>query len=449
MQNQTWSKSSWRKFPISQSPNWPDPNEANRVKEELSHLPALVFAGETRRLQQLIAEAGAGKAFILQAGDCAEEFSRCNGPSIHNFVRVILQMAVILAYSTGKRIVNVGRIAGQYAKPRSSEYETINGVQLPIYRGDMVNSNAAQLDARRPDPTRMIEGYFRSAATLNLVRAFMHGGYAELDFVKAWHHDFDQYFPINPEYELLSQEIRKAISFIHAIEEKDSMTHSALSEIYTSHEALLLDYEEAMTRIDTTTGLWYDTSAHFLWVGERTRQADQAHIEFLSGINNPIGIKIGPDYQIDEIIDVIEKLNPENLPGKITLISRFGSQLVTLKLPELIRVVKEKSLSVTWLCDPMHGNTTLHPSGRKTRNLRDILHEIEQNLTIHKQLGTILGGIHLEITGEHVTECISDAHNQNNVDSLDNFQSTCDPRLNVVQSVDLAFKLAKMLERKL
>lgn len=445
MQNLSWSKTSWRQFPISQSPKWPDPDDANRVVEELSQLPALVFAGETRRLQHLIAEAGAGRAFILQAGDCAEEFSRCNGPRIHNFVRVILQMAVILAYSTGKRIVNIGRIAGQYAKPRSSDYETIEGVQLLSYRGDMVNSISANHTTRTPDPQRMIEGYFRSAATLNLVRAFMHGGYAELDFVKAWHHDFDQYFPMNSEYESLSQEISKAISFIHAIEHQDSISQSTLSEIYTSHEALLLDYEEAMTRVDTTTGLWYDTSAHFLWVGERTRQADQAHIEFLSGINNPIGIKIGPDYQINEIIDVIVKLNPENIPGKVTLISRFGSLLVTHRLPELIRAVSEKSLSVTWLCDPMHGNTTLHTSGQKTRNLRDVLDEIEQSLAIHMQMGTIMGGVHLEITGEHVTECISDATDQSNKESLDNFQSTCDPRLNVVQSVDLAFKLAKMM----
>ncbi len=321
-----WTKFSWRSFPVRQQPTWPDAHDCEDTLKMLSQLPALVFAGESRELRQHLVKAAEGKAFVLHCGDCAEDFSRCSGPRIHDLVKVILQMSIILAYAGEKQVVNIGRIAGQYAKPRSSETENVDGKEIPSYRGDMVNSPEATLEARTPDPRKMLEGYFRATATLNLVRAFTRGGYAALDQVHAWHRDFLDAFPANQKYEELVMGIRKAINFTTAIGLDIHAPELNQVTLYTSHEALLLEYEEAMTRIDTTTGDWYDTSAHMLWIGDRTRQLDGAHVEFLRGVCNPLGMKIGPDHDIDDIKQIIEKLNPENDPGRLTLITRFGAE---------------------------------------------------------------------------------------------------------------------------
>ena len=428
-----------------QQPTWPNANDCEDTLKTLSQLPALVFAGESRELKQQLANAVEGKAFVLQCGDCAEDFFRCNGPRIHDLVKVILQMSIILAYAGEKQVVNIGRIAGQYAKPRSSNTEKVGGVEIPSYRGDMVNSPEPTLQARTPNPRKMLEGYFRATATLNLVRAFTRGGYAALDQVHAWHQDFLDVFPANQKYEELAMGIRKAINFTTAIGLDMHAPQLNQVTLYTSHEALLLEYEEAMTRIDTTTGDWYDTSAHMLWIGDRTRQLDGAHVEFLRGVCNPLGMKIGPEHDIDDIKQIIEKLNPKNDPGRLTLITRFGAERVNLFLPQLLREMKREGFNLVWICDPMHGNTYRNRYSKKTRKFEDILKEIHDFFKIHRAEGTIAGGVHLELTGDSVTECVGGSRQLTDKALDQNYETNCDPRLNAEQAVEIAFELAEIL----
>ena len=422
-----WNKFSWRSFPIQQQPLWPDIRICEDAINKLSNLPSLVFAGETRALKQQLAEVVEGKAFILQAGDCAEEFSRCNGSRIHDLLKVILKMSIILAYAGEKKVIKIGRMAGQYAKPRSS-----NG------------ANPTSLD-RTPDPNRMIEGYFRATATLNLMRAFTRGGYASLDRIKSWSDASFGSFPDNKKYDNLVMGIRKSINFLTAI--GLDVTDPQLNEItmFTSHEALLLEYEEALTRIDTTTGKWYDTSAHMVWIGDRTRQIEGAHVEFLSGVCNPIGVKIGPNHDIENIKSLIRKLNQDNDPGRLTLITRFGAGKIEKYLPQLLREIKREGFSILWSCDPMHGNTYINKFEKKTRNIKDILKEIKTCSEIHHSEGTFMGGVHLELTGDNVTECIGGNRDLLDKDLDVNYLSTCDPRLNAEQAVELAFEVAEIL----
>lgn len=442
-----WTKLSWRSFPILQHPVWPDASVCGDILKKISNLPALVFAGETRMLKQQLAEALEGKAFVLQAGDCSEDFSRCNGPRIHDLLKVILKMSIIIAFAGEKKVIKVGRIAGQYAKPRSSDTETIGGLEIPSYRGDMVNSPDPTLEARTPDPRRILEGYFRAAATLNLVRAFTKGGYAALDKVRSWSEASFGSFPASRKYDELVTGIRKAVNFMTAI--GIDIRAPQLNEInmYTSHEALLLEYEEAMTRIDTTTGDWYDTSAHMLWIGDRTRQIDGAHVEFLRGVCNPLGVKIGPNHNIENIKRIIQKLNPGNDSGRLTLITRFGAGKTKLLLPNLLREVKNEGFNVVWVCDPMHGNTYVNERSQKTRKYEDILQEIRDFFQLHQVAGTIAGGVHLELTGDNVTECIGGNRKLLDKDLNLNYQTNCDPRLNAEQSVELAFEIAEILRR--
>jgi len=446
MQNPNqWTKSSWRRFPAKQQPVWPDPRAAREVLKKISHLPALVFAGESRSLKRDLAEVLDGRAIVLQAGECSEDFSRCHGPYIHNLLKVILQMSVIITYAGEKKVVKIGRLAGQYAKPRSADTEKVGEIILPVYRGDMINSPEPTPPARKPDPRRMLEGYYRATATLNLVRAFTKGGYASLDQVHSWSEVSLKAFSKNPQYEALVSGIKKAIRFMDAIGIKNS--HPQLNEVslYTSHEALLLEYEEALTRIDTTTGDWYDTSANMLWIGDRTRQPEGAHVEFARGICNPIGVKIGPNYNVVEIKKLAELLNPCNEAGRLTLITRMGSEKIKSLLPPLLREMKKEGFKIVWLCDPMHGNTYINRQGQKTRRYQDILKEIVLFWEIHRAEGTIAGGVHLELTGEDVTECTGGKKRLHDRDLKMNYQTNCDPRLNAEQAVELAFELAAII----
>lgn len=447
MKQKFWSPGSWQACPILQQPNWPDLDEYRGILVQLKRLPALVFAGECRTLQQELADASVGNAFVLQCGDCAEDFASCHGPRIHSMLKVILQMAIILSYTGEKPVVTVGRLAGQYAKPRSSEMENVNGQEILSYRGDMVNSSFPNADARIPDPKRILEGYFRAAATLNLVRAFTQGGYAALNYADAWHRESIPDQPFNVAYQKLLVQIRKGIKFANAMGSAGPSINVDQMTLFTSHEALLLDFEEAMTRIDTTTGDWYDTSAHMLWIGNRTRQLNGAHVEFLRGVNNPIGIKIGSDYSLDEIKQVIDRLNPKNIPGRLSLITRFGHQAISSHLEKLITAVKEEGFQVLWLCDPMHGNTYCTPAGKKTRSFNDILTELQVFFDVHQAMGTIPGGVHLELTSENVTECLGERLLMNDDELLLNYMSNCDPRLNAEQSVEIAFRIADLLEK--
>jgi len=443
--NPEWTKFSWRSFPIRQQPVWPDKRICENTLKRLAGLPALVFAGETRMLKQDLAEAQEGRTFVLQAGDCAEDFSRCSGPRIHDLLKVILKMSIIIAYAGEKRVVKIGRIAGQYAKPRSSDMETIGGLTIPSYRGDMVNSPEASPEARIPDPHRILEGYFRAAATLNLVRAFTKGGYAALDKIRSWSDASFGSFPASRKYDELVNGIKKAINFTTAMGIDIKSPQFNEITMYTSHEALLLEYEEALTRIDTTTGDWYDTSAHMLWIGDRTRQSNGAHAEFLRGVGNALGVKVGPDFDIDDLRRLIQKINPKNEPGRLALITRFGARKIKSLLPNLLREITKEGLNVVWLCDPMHGNTYTNRQSQKTRKYEDILMEIRNFWHIHKAEGTIAGGVHLELTGDNVTECIGGNRKLLDKDLHLNYQTTCDPRLNAEQSVELAFEIAGIL----
>jgi 3-deoxy-7-phosphoheptulonate synthase len=447
MTNQNeWTKSSWKNYTALQQPKWPDQDALEKVTNDLALLPPLVFAGEIRTLKELLAKASTGEAFLIQGGDCSEDFSQVTAPTIRETMKVLLQMAVVMAYAGGKPAIKVGRIAGQFAKPRSSDTETIDGVELPSYRGDMVNKNEFTAKARIPNPKYMLKGYYLAASTLNLLRAFTRGGYAALHRVQAWNQEFVAQSPMGRSYDRLAKQIDQAMKFMNTIGIPTDIPQINQTQIFTSHEALLLPYEEAMTRIDSTTGDWYDCSAHMLWIGERTRQVDGAHVEFLRGVLNPIGVKVSSDYDIDNIKRLIEVLNPENEPGRLTLITRMGCGNIEQKLPALLRETKKEGYNIVWNCDPMHANTFTSDSGHKTRDFNEILKEITRFFEIHWSEGTIPGGVHLEMTGKNVTECVGGARNIVSEELHNRYDTTCDPRLNAEQSLEVAFQIADMIK---
>lgn len=440
-----WAPDSWRGRVALQQPEWPDPAQHGAALEELQSLPPLVFAGEGRDLTQSLAGVCRGEAFLLQAGDCAESFDT-SADSIRDRLRVILQMAVVLTYFTGVRVVKVGRIAGQFAKPRSSDTETIDGIELPSFRGHIVNDIGFSPEDRSPNPQRLVTAYNRAASTLNLLRAFTKGGFANLSEVHRWNREFVADSPAGQRYEALADEIERAVQFMEACGiSSDTLSELRQVDFYTSHEALLLDYEESLTRQDSLTGDWYDCSAHMLWIGERTRQLDGAHVEFLRGVRNPLGCKIGPTATPAEVLDLCQALNPEKEPGRLSLIVRMGANQVIDKLPPLIKAVKEAGHPVVWVCDPMHANTFTAEGGHKTRHFEDVLAEVSGFFAVHRSLGTHPGGVHLELTGDDVTECLGGGSVVEQGDLGTRYESMCDPRLNGGQSVDLSFRLAELL----
>ena len=441
-----WSPESWRSKPIQQVPVYKDAGALADVERQLAGFPPLVFAGEARKLKRALAKVAAGESFLLQGGDCAESFGEHSADNIRDFFRVFLQMAVVMTFAAASPVVKVGRIAGQFAKPRSAPTEKVDGVELPSYRGDIINDTAFTAEAREPDPRRQLMAYRQSAATLNLLRAFATGGYANLENAHRWMLGFVKDSPQSERYEKLANHISETLGFMRAIG-LDPENHQELrqTDIYTSHEALLLGYEQALTRVDSTTGDFYDTSGHMLWIGDRTRQADHAHIEFLRGVKNPLGLKCGPTTTPDGLIELIDKLNPTNEPGRLTLIGRFGADKVGDHLPALIRAVQREGRSVVWSCDPMHGNT-ITAAGYKTRPFDRIMSEIRNFFAVHQAEGTYAGGIHLEMTGKNVTECMGGARAIGEADLSGMYDTSCDPRLNAEQSIEVAFLVAELLK---
>ena len=444
-----WTPSSWRTKPIQQVPAYPDPETLKDVERQLAGFPPLVFAGEARKLKRTLAKVAAGEAFLLQGGDCAESFAEHSADNIRDFFRLFLQMAVVMTYAGGSPVVKIGRSAGQFAKPRSSDIETVDGVSLPSYRGDIINDIAFTPESRIPDPRRQTEAYRQSAATLNLLRAFATGGYANLENAHRWMLGFVKDSPQSSRYTELAERITESIEFMRAIG-IDPETHPEMrqTDFYTSHEALLLGFEEAMTRVDSTTGDWYATSGHMLWIGDRTRQPDHAHVEYMRGIKNPIGLKCGPSLNPDGLLQLIDKLNPENEAGRLTLICRFGSDKVFEHLPALVRAVKAEGRTVVWSCDPMHGNTIKAGSGYKTRPFERILGEVRDFFAVHQAEGTHAGGIHLEMTGKNVTECTGGARALTDADLSDRYHTYCDPRLNAEQALEIAFLTSELIKRE-
>ena len=440
-----WTSRTWRDRTALQQPQWPNGDAHEAVLEQLSSLPPLVFAGEARELTDRLADVAAGRAFLLQAGDCAESFDT-SADSIRDRLRVILQMAVVLTYYTGVPVVKIGRIAGQFAKPRSSDTETIDGVELPSFRGHIINDVGFTAEERTADPERLLTAYNRAAATLNLLRAFTKGGFADLSRVHQWNREFVAASPSGQRYAAIAEEIERAVQFMSACGiNSETLTDLRQVDFYTSHEALLLDYEEALTRRDSLTGDWVDCSAHMLWIGERTRQLDGAHVEFLRGVANPLGCKIGPTATAEDIIALCEALNPERIPGRLTLVTRMGATKVVDGLPPLLTAVKESGHPVVWACDPMHGNTFTADDGRKTRHFEDVLAEVSGFFAAHRFAGTHPGGVHLELTGDDVTECLGGGAEVVTADLANRYETMCDPRLNGSQSVDLAFRVAELL----
>ncbi len=445
----TWAPNTWRDLPIKQVPDYPDQNELTVVEQTLHRFPPLVFAGEARELRRHLGEVAQGKAFLLQGGDCAESFAEFHPDNIRDTFRVMLQMAVALTFAGSSPVVKVGRMAGQFAKPRSAPMEDQDGLSLPSYRGDIVNSMDFTPEGRVPDPKRLLQAYSQAAATLNLLRAFAQGGYADLHRVHGWTMGFVEKSPAGERYRDMADRISEALSFMEACGVSPAETQALrTTEFYTSHEALLLGYEEAMTRVDSTTGRWYDTSAHFVWVGERTRQLDGAHIEFLRGIGNPVGAKVGPTMEPDELLRLIDALNPDNDPGRLTLITRFGADKIEGLLPKLVRAVKREGKSVVWSCDPMHGNTVKSSTGYKTRPFDQVLAEVRRFWQVHEAEGTYAGGVHIEMTGQDVTECIGGAQKITEHALADRYHTHCDPRLNASQSLELAFLIAEGLKQR-
>jgi 3-deoxy-7-phosphoheptulonate synthase len=441
----SWTPSSWRDLAAGQQPEWPDPHALEQVLKTLSALPPLVFAGEARSLKTSLAEVAAGEAFLLQAGDCAESFHDFSADSIRDKLKIILQMAVVLTYGAGVPVVKLGRIAGQFAKPRSSPTELVDGRELPSFRGHVVNDDAPSVEARTPDPARMLTAYHQSASTLNLLRAFTKGGFADLSQVHIWNQQFVADSPGGRHYEALAGEIDRALRFMRACGINLGGTALHQVDFWTSHEALILGFEEAMTRRDSLTGDWYDTSAHLLWVGERTRQAEGAHVGFLAGLSNPIGAKVGPDATPEEVVALCAALDPGREPGRLTLITRLGAGRVESGLPRLLRAVKDAGHPVVWACDPMHGNTFVGTGGRKTRHFDHVLTEIREFFQVCRQEEVWPGGVHVELTGDNVTECLggTDEVLENHLELR--YTTTCDPRLNAGQSLDLAFQVAHLL----
>ena len=445
MTTQNWSKTSWKQFTALQQPNWPDQAEVDKVVEELSLLPPLVFAGEIRSLKEMLAKAVHGEAFLLQGGPCSESFADITAPKIRETLKVLLQMAVVLTYAGGKPVIKVGRVAGQFAKPRSSDTEMVGGIEVGSYRGDMVNRIEPDEASRVADPWNMLKGYNMAASTLNLLRAFTRGGFAGLHRVHAWNKEVVAHSPMGRSYERLAKQIDQAIQFMDTIGIPTDSPQIQQAQFYTSHEALLLGYEEAMTREDSTKGGWYDCSAHMVWIGERTRQVDGAHVEFLRGVLNPIGVKVGPDYDLDNIKSLITALNPENEAGRLTLITRLGVKRIDKVLPPLLREMKREGFNIVWTCDPMHANTYTAESGHKTRNFNDILSELTCFFEANWAEGTIPGGVHFEMTGDDVTECTGGARNIVDEELHNRYLTTCDPRLNAEQSLEVAFQIADMI----
>lgn len=445
----TWTPTTWRDKPARQLPAYPDDPALRAMEARLAGYPPLVFAGEARRLKDTLALAADGRAFVLQGGDCAESFAGFSANPIRDTFRVLLQMAVVLTFGASVPVVKIGRMAGQYAKPRSADTETQDGQTLPSYRGDIVNGPAFTPADRIPDPARMETGYFQSAGTLNLLRAFANGGYADLHQVHRWNLDFAARSPLAARYQDLSGRIDETLAFMAAC----GMTSTNTAQIretdfYTSHEALLLPYEQALTRVDSTSGDWYACSAHFLWIGDRTRQPGGAHAEFLRGVQNPIGIKVGPGTTAADLLQLIAILNPANEPGRLTLIVRMGADQVARRLPPLLRAVQAEGCRVVWLCDPMHGNTTSTANGYKTRNFDSILAEVRAFFDVHAAEGSWAGGVHVEMTGQDVTECVGGAHRLTEADLADRYETFVDPRLNAEQSLELAFLVAEELKAR-
>jgi 3-deoxy-7-phosphoheptulonate synthase len=445
----TWTPASWREKPVLQMPTYPDSTAVADVEAQLSAYPPLVFAGEARALTNQLALATEGKAFLLQGGDCAESFAEFHPDNIRDTLKVLLQMTVVLMYAAGMPVIKVGRVAGQFAKPRSSDTETLDGVELPSYRGDIINQIEFEEKARVPDPGRMIQAYNQSASTLNLLRAFALGGYADLHKVHRWTQDFVADSPAGQRYVDLADHIGDALRFMEACGvDANSSPHVREASFFTSHEALLLPYEQAMTRQDSLTGQWYDCSAHMLWIGDRTRQPDGAHVEFLRGVGNPLGLKCGPSLDPDELIRLIDILNPDNTPGRMTLIARMGADGVADGLPKLVRKVQQEGRAVAWSCDPMHGNTQTSGTGYKTRAVDRILHEVEEFFAVHRAEGSHVGGVHFEMTGQDVTECLGGAQEITEERLGDRYHTHCDPRLNASQSLELAFLIAESLRHR-
>jgi 3-deoxy-7-phosphoheptulonate synthase len=442
-----WAPDSWRARPIAQNPPWPDAAHLERVEGRLAKKPPLVFAGEAQRLLEHLGMVADAKAFLLQAGDCAESFDEGSADSIRDKLKVILQMAVALTYAAGVPVIKVGRIAGQFAKPRSESFEERDGVALDAFRGHIVNGDQFTPEARRPDPERLLTAYHQSVATLNLLRAFTKGGFAALSRVHAWNQEFVENSLEGKRYSMVADEIERALQFMRACG-IDLHDDSALQgvDFYTSHEALILPYEQALTRRDSLSGDFYDCSAHMLWVGDRTRQVDGAHVEFLRGIANPLGAKVGPSVELDDLRRLCDVLNPDNVPGRLTLISRMGHERIAAVLPGLVGALRDEGRRVLWACDPMHGNTFMASGGQKTRHFDDIMAEVSTFFEIHQALGTWPSGLHVELTGDNVTECLGGGSRLDEDDLELNYTTICDPRLNATQSLDLAFHVAEFLK---
>ena len=441
-----WSPASWRGRTAAQMPDYPDAAALAEVERTLAGFPPLVFAGEARKLKRTLGEVAKGNAFLLQGGDCAESFAEHSADNIRDFFRVFLQMAVVMTFAAASPVVKVGRIAGQFAKPRSSPNETQNGIELPSYRGDVVNDIAFEAAARTPDPRRQLEAYRQSAATLNLLRAFATGGYANLENAHRWMLGFVKDSPQSGRYQELADRITETLGFMRAIGlDPEGHPEMRATDFYTSHEALLLGFEQAMTRVDSTTGDHYATSGHMIWIGDRTRQPDGAHVEYARGIKNPIGLKCGPSLAADELLHLIDMLDPANEPGRLTLICRFGSDKAQEHLPRLVRAVQRAGRNVVWSCDPMHGNT-VSAGGYKTRPFDRIMSEIRTFFAVHGAEGTYAGGIHLEMTGKDVTECMGGARAISESDLRDRYHTYCDPRLNAEQAIEVAFLVAELLK---
>ena len=442
-----WKKSSWRSKPRIQMPDYPDQAALEAVEAQLSRYPLLVFAGEARRLQKHLAAAGRGEAFLLQGGDCAESFDQFSSDAIRDTFKVMLQMAIVLTHGAKVPVIKVGRMAGQFAKPRSAPTETVDGVELPSYRGDIINKLDFSAAARIPDPQNMLRAYTQAAATLNLLRAFSTGGYADVHQVHAWTLGFTESEKAE-KYREIANRISDTLDFMSAAGVNSDNAHTLQSvEFYTSHESLLLEYEEALTRVDSTTGKWLAGSGHMIWIGDRTRQPDGAHVEFASGVQNPIGLKAGPSMTSDDLKLLMAKLNPENEEGRLTLIARFGAGSVAEHLPRLIKAVQEEGANVTWVCDAMHGNTIKSSTGYKTRPFDSVLREVREFFGVHAAEGTVPGGVHFEMTGQDVTECTGGVRAVSEEDLSDRYHTACDPRLNASQSLELAFLVAEELSK--
>jgi 3-deoxy-7-phosphoheptulonate synthase len=447
MANTRWSPDSWRHRPVEQAPAYPDRAALADAERQLAGFPPLVFAGEARKLKRALGKASAGEAFLLQGGDCAESFGEHSADNIRDFFRVFLQMAVVMTFAAASPIVKVGRVAGQFAKPRSSDSETIDGVSLPSYRGDIVNDIEFTAAARTPDPRRQLEAYRQSAATLNLLRAFASGGYANLENVHRWMLGFVKDSPQSERYQGVADRISETLDFMRAIG-LDPEAHPELraTDFYTSHEALLLGYEQAFTRLDSTSGDYYATSGHMIWIGDRTRQVGGAHVEYCRGVKNPIGLKCGPSLNPDDLLRLVDILNPEDEPGRLTLICRFGAERIEAALPPLLRAIKREGRNVLWVSDPMHGNTIKASTGYKTRPIERIADEVRRFFAGCRTEGAYAGGVHLEMTGQNVTECTGGARAISEIDLHDRYHTYCDPRLNAEQSIEMAFLIAELLK---